>query len=45
MIAPGRKLSDAQMRRLRITKGDQPWNYTVHPGPPAVSVNQGPIAA
>lgn len=41
----GRKVSDADMRRLPITWGDQRWNYTVHPRPLGASTKQGLIAA
>jgi hypothetical protein len=37
----GRKVSDAEMRRLPITRGDQRWNYTVHPDPLKASAKQG----
>ena len=41
----GRKVSDAEMRRLPITRGDQRWNYTVHPDPLRATAKQGLIAA
>jgi len=41
----GRKVSDAEMRRLPIARGAQSWNYTVHPGPLRASAKQGLIAA
>jgi len=41
----GRKVSDAEMRRLPIVHGDQRWNYTVHPKPLRASVKVGVIAA
>jgi len=41
----GRKVSDAEMRRLPITWGAQRWNYTVSPGLLRASTKQGLIAA
>jgi hypothetical protein len=40
----GRKVSDAEMRRLPITRGAQRWNYTVLPSKAALE-NTGLIAA
>jgi hypothetical protein len=42
----GRKVSDAEMRRLPITWGAQRWNYTVNPGPlRSTTAKPGSIAA
>ena len=45
MYDKGRKVSDAEMRRLPISWGDQRWNYTVHPSPLRASAKRGVIAA
>jgi hypothetical protein len=41
----GRKVSDAEIRRIPITWGEQRWNYTVNPGPLKAKAEPGLIAA